>query len=72
MSHAPETPGTGCDRPTLSRRTALAALAGGMLSVGGPPPLRKIRPMTGDIVMVDGWMLRTSDLEEVPGVAYRC
>jgi hypothetical protein len=69
MNHAPGKSGTGSDRPALSRRAALVLLTGGFLSISLPPPPRQMR-LTDDIVIVDGWMLRTGDLEGMPGVAY--
>jgi hypothetical protein len=47
----------------------LVVLTGGLLSISLPPPLREMR-LTGDIVIVDGWMLRIDDLEGIPGVVY--
>jgi hypothetical protein len=69
MNHASGNPGTGGDRPALSRRAAFVVLTGGLLSISLPPPPREMR-LTGDIVIVDGWMLRIDDLEGMPGVAY--
>ena len=69
MNHALDNPGTGGNRPALSRRAALVILTGGLLSISLPPPPREMR-LTDDIVIVDGWMLRISDLEGMPGVAY--
>ncbi len=69
MNHAPDATGTGGSRPALSRRMALTILTGGVLSIGVPAQQREMRP-TGDIVIVDGWVLRIGDLEGIPGVAY--
>jgi hypothetical protein len=70
MNLAPGKPGTGASRPALSRRAALVVLlTGGLLSISLPPPPRQMR-LTDDIVIVDGWMLRSGDLEGMPGVAY--